>query len=170
MKKYKLYCTTDSTWENVIASNQPTKCPINAAHTIDSDSISSIVETVSVNDGTAKELTLADYMQLRYNEIDGKSGALIAAGFAYDSKTFSLSLNAQTNWNALKDQEAEFTWPVDITTTGNDTYSLAQANLDAFWTAARDITKGHLDSGRALKKSIYDATDEAGVDAVVDSR
>ena len=168
--KYRIWCTTDSKGEYVIASAVPTTCPTNGGHTVDTSSVVITESDILINDGTAKDLILADYKQLRYNEIDGKSMVLISAGFTYDSKTFSLSINAQTNWNTLKDEEAEFTWPVDITTIDNDTYSLTQANLDAFWTAARDAVKGHLDSGRAYKKTIYDATDEAGVDAVVDTR
>ena len=129
-------------------------------------SAGSIVEMTD----TEKGEPLAAYKQNRYNEIDLKTGALIIAGFTYDSKTFSLSINAQTNWNTLKDQESEFTWPVDVTTIDNDTYSLVQANLGAFWTAGKDAVKGHLDSGRTLKKSVFDAADKVAIDAVVDTR
>ena len=114
--------------------------------------------------------TLDEYKNVRYPSIDKKTGQLIALGFTYDGNTFSLSINAQANWNALKDQQGEFIWPVDITTIDNNTYSLAVSNIDAFWTAAKDTLKGHLDSGRALKKSIFDATTKAEVDAVVDNR
>jgi len=102
--------------------------------------------------------------------IDSNTRSLIAAGFTYDSQTFSLSTNAQANWNNLHNQESEFTWPLDVSTIDHDEYSLIQANLHAFWTAAKDALNGHLDSGRALKKSIFDAADEAAVDAVVDTR
>jgi len=114
--------------------------------------------------------SLADCKAARYVEIDAKTGGLISAGFVYDSKTFSLSPNAQANWNSLMDNQSEFNWPVDITTIDNDTYSLEVANISAFWNAAKNVLKGHLDSGRVLKKQIFDATDKAGVDAVVDSR
>lgn len=113
---------------------------------------------------------LDQYKKKRYNEIDKKTGGMIAAGFTYDSKQFSLSLNAQSNWNALKDDTSEFTWPAEISTIDEDTYDLDEANVGAFWNAGKDVLKGHLDSGRALKKSIKDATDKAGVDAVVDNR
>jgi len=168
--KYQLKCTTDSTNEYVISDAPPTACPTNGAHTIDSVSISIIAKDVEINDGTAKSLSLANYKELRYKEIDNKTGNLISAGFSYDSKTFSLSGNAQTNWNVLKDDESEFTWPVDVTMLNNDTYSLTSANLSAFWTAAKDAVKGHLDSGRSLKKSVFDAADEATIDAVTDTR
>lgn len=168
--RYRIYCDTDSKWEFVFASSPPTVCPTDGGHTVRSDSVVKVQSDVLVNDGTAKSLALPDYKQLRHNEIDGNTKALIGAGFTYDSKTFSASINAQTNWNTLKDQEAEFTWPVNISTLDNDEYSLTAANLDAFWIAARDAIKGHLDSGRTLKKTIFDAANESAVDAVVDSR
>ena len=115
-------------------------------------------------------VNLSEYKQVKYEAIDLKTGSLIIVGFVYDSKTFSLSANAQSNWNVLKDEEPEFTWPVEISTIDNDTYSLTAANLDAFWNAGKDAIKDHLDSGRAYKKSVYDAVDKAAVDAVVDTR
>lgn len=170
MEKYRLHCITDNIDECVIASTVPTQCPTNAAHTIDSTSIVIIDSNVLINNGTAKDLILADYEQLRYNEIDSKTETLIAAGFTYDSQTFSLSVHAQANWNTLKDSETDFTWPVEISTKDNNVYDLTQANLSTFWIAGRDAVKGHLDSGRALKKSVFDAVDEVAVDAVVDTR
>lgn len=124
----------------------------------------------AVTQATLDSEYLAYKKQERYDEIDYKTGTLIAPGFAYDSYTFSASLAAQSNWNVLKDEEPEFTWPVEVSTIDNNSYDLQQANLDGFWTAGRDAVKGNLDSGRALKKSIFDAIDEAGVDAVVDTR
>ncbi len=106
----------------------------------------------------------------RYLQIDGKTDALIIQGFTYDSKVFSLSLSAQMNFNALKNESSEFTWPVEITTISNDTYSLTLANLNAFWRTGKVALKGDLDTGRALKKQIFDATTQAAVDAIVDTR
>jgi len=168
--KFKLYCTTDAKWEHILAVLPPTKCPSNGGHSFDANTIAIEKCGVLINDGTPKELPLNEYKRLRYNEIDGKTVAMILPGFVYDTHTFSLSSNAQSNWNILKAQEAEFTWPVEISTIWNDAYILTQANLAAFWTAGKDAVKGHLDSGRTLKKSIYDAVDEATVDLVVDAR
>lgn len=131
-------------------------------------------DTVSEKDASEKATQdatdLPALKQMRYGEIDLGTGTLIAAGFTYDSQTFSLSVAAQTNWNTLKDSESEFTWPVEVSTLDNNAYDLTAANLSAFWTAGKDAIKGHLDSGRALKKSVFDAADTAAVDAVVDSR
>jgi hypothetical protein len=170
MDKYKVYCETDNKWECVIASAEPTVCPTNGAHTLRAGSANILDKDILVNDGTPKELTLADYKQLRFNEIDGKTLALLAPGFTYDSKTFSLSSNAQLNWSEIHSNKTEFTFPLDVSTIDNDTYALAEANVDAFWTAGKDKVQEHIDSGRVLKKSVKDAVDEAAVDAVVDNR
>jgi hypothetical protein len=170
MQKYRLWCNTDEKEEFVVSSSVPTECPTNAGHSIDTSSIAIIETNPMVNDGTAKNLTLADYKQLRYNEIDIKTQALISTGFTYDSMTFSLSITSQMNWSSIKENTPDFTFPLAISTKNNYEYSLAEANVTAFWTAGRDAVKGHLDSGRDLKKSVYDAADEAAVDAVVDTR
>lgn len=168
--KYCLYCETDSKLEHVIADSEPTQCPVDAGHTVRSGSVILVQRDVLIRDGSPMALSLSNYKQLRHNEIDGKSLAMLAPGFSFDGHTFSLSIPAQTNWNTLKDSEADFTWPVDVTTIDNDTYSLAQADLSDFWAEARDAVKDILDSGRQLKKQIFDAVDEAAVDAVVDTR
>ncbi len=170
INKYRIKCETDDKHEYVLGTALPTVCPTNAGHTVSTGSGTTVQMDVKCNDGSATNLTLANYKALRYCEIDLKTTELIGAGFTYDSKTFSLSDHAQSNCNRLLDQEARYTFPVDVTTNDNDTYSLAEANNVAFWTAMRDQLKTHLDSGRALKKSVFDAADEAAVDAVVDSR
>lgn len=114
--------------------------------------------------------TLSGLKELRYNEIDAKTSMLIQQGFVYDSKTFSLSLPAQTNWHAIKNQPTEFTFPVTVSTIDNSGYDLAQSNVSAFWQAGKDTLKAHIDSGRILKKQIFDAVDIAAVNAIVDNR
>jgi len=108
--------------------------------------------------------------QERYKEIDLRTTQLISVGFTYDSNTFSLSTNAQTNWNNLKNNKVDFIWPVEVSTIDNNVYSLALADIGTFWENEKDAVNGHLDSGRSLKKSIFDAVDETAIDAVVDTR
>lgn len=170
MNKYKIYCETDNKWEEVISSNVPVSCPVNGSHSVRADSIYVLEEDVKVNDGSLKELTLDDYKELRYNEIDLKTQELISAGFTYDTGAFSLSAHAQLNWSEIHSNQSEFTFPLGISTIDNNEYLLAAANVDAFWTAGKDAVKGHLDSGRSLKKQVFDAVDETAVDAVVDNR
>lgn len=169
MNKYKIYCETDG-WLEVIASAAPTVCPIDGGHTINTDSITVVERDIKVNDGSYTELTLADYKTLRYNEIDSKTGVLIAAGFIFDGSTFSLSAHAQMNWSEIHSNQASFTFPLTLSCLNSDTYDLAAADVENFWGTAMATVKGHLDSGRVLKKQIFDAVDEAAVDAVTDNR
>jgi len=114
--------------------------------------------------------TLAELKDRRYNEIDYKTMTLIAPGFTYDGTTFSLSISAQMNWSSIKENTSDFTFPLNISTIDNYEYTLAEADVCDFWCEGRDTVKGHLDSGRALKKSVHDAADEAAVDVVTDTR
>ncbi len=116
------------------------------------------------------ECTLDEYKQPRHEEIDAKTTELIAAGFTYDSNTFSLTNLSQGNWDALKNNTDYYTWPKDICTKDNGTYSLAEANVGAFWDAYKDVVEGHIETGRVLQTSIKDAVSKAAVDAIVDNR
>jgi hypothetical protein len=113
---------------------------------------------------------LASLKEYRYNQIDAKTSELIQQGFTYDSKQFSLSLPAQTNWHAIKNQKSEFTFPVTVSTLDNSGYDLSQANVDVFWQQGKDTLKGYIDTGRVLKKQIFDAPDIASVNAIIDNR
>lgn len=126
---------------------------------------------MEMSKATFKEgMTLEEYKDSMYSAIDLKTNVLIGQGFVYDSTTFSLSIYAQTNWHTIKNQTSEFTFPLDISTIDNNEYSLAEANVAAFWDAGKTILKGHLDSGRDLKKSVFDAVDKSAVDAIIDNR
>jgi hypothetical protein len=168
--KFKVWCETDSKWEYVLATAEPTACPTNGGHTLRVGSTILLESSAEVNDGTAKELPLAEYKQLRYNEIDAKTQEVLQMGFTFDSETFSLSSKAQHNWARLQEHELEYTWPQDVTTIDHNKYSLTQANLSDFWDAAKSAIDTALSGGRDLKKQVYDAADEAAVDAVVDTR
>lgn len=113
---------------------------------------------------------LDELKNIRYEEIDIKTATLILQGFEYDSTQFSLSKMAQLNWQVLKNNTSSFTWPMDISTKNNYKYSLLENNVGSFWNAAKNKVKQHLDSGRALKVQIYDASTQEEVDAIVDNR
>ena len=138
------------------------------AHTV--GDVTTEAEAITKWGSVAEDDTLAGYKQAKYNAIDYKTGTLLSTGFTYDTKQFSLSANAQLNWSEIHSNIVEFPDPVDVTLINNDTYSLTHANINTFWTTAKDILKGHLDTGRALKKSVFDAVDEAAVDLVIDAR
>jgi len=134
------------------------------------ESSGSVVEMSQAEKDAIDIPDLDTQKQTKYNAIDQKTGVLISGGFEYDSITFSASLNAQTNWSAIKNNESEFTFPLEISTKLNYKYSLAQADVSDFWIAGKDFIKEHLDSGRGLKVSVNDATTQTELDAVVDER
>ncbi len=93
--------------------------------------------------------------------IDTKTRELIAGGFTYDGKKFSLSLEAQINWTMLIAAKTHGTVndPEPLTDMDNDTYDLASADIEAFFQVAVDAVKEHLTSGRLLKKGVVGASD-----------
>lgn len=132
-----------------------------------------------VSGETVVEMTDAEKVTLdkpgRKADVDKRTGELIADGFTYSSKTFSLSANAQTNWNGLKGFADDWTggdYPIEVMTLDDaDFYSITDAtDAKAFAKAAADQKKTHLLSGKDLKKSLNDATTMTALDAVVDSR
>lgn len=113
---------------------------------------------------------LPDLRDKRYAEIDAQTQKLIDKGFTFDNKKFSLSINAQANWTRLKALESSLTWPVKISTKSANGYDLTQANLAGFMAAAHTAIHGHLESGRALKKQVKNATTETAIKNVIDNR
>jgi putative salt-induced outer membrane protein YdiY len=175
MNKYRYYNGTAELHETVLSDVVPTEC-LNGTDTFNASSLVRINGIVLVNDGTPvhQEATLGAYKQLRYNEIDGRTGELISAGYVYATKTFSLSSNAQTNILALdatRDDPA-ITYPITYTTLDDlDTYDITDAtDMHSMYLTALATKKTHLDSGSALKTSIRDAVDRAAVDLIIDNR
>jgi hypothetical protein len=114
--------------------------------------------------------SLSEHKAQRYAQIDGRTSALIAQGFSFDGKQFSLSIIAQNNWNTIHSNKSVLSFPFNVTTLDNDTYALALSDVDAFWGTAVNTVKTHWDSGRVLKKQIFDATTKQTVDSVIDNR
>lgn len=135
-----------------------------------------------VDGGTVREMSDAEktalHLQDRKNErvleVDAKTDAMIAAGFAYRSVTFSLTLEAQCQllavfafrdtgalsypirWNSLDDTDQ-----IDI---------IDAADLTQFCMTALGTVRSILDTGTVLKDQIRAATTVAEVDAIVDNR
>ena len=173
MNKYKLYCEVHG-WVEVLSTNIPTKCPIVDTDSIRTDSVVIVEEDIYFNDGTLTELTLGDYKQLRYHEIDQRTGELILQGFVYQTKTFSLSTNAQTNILALDNtrDDPALTYPIKYNTLDDlDSYDVVDsADLHSMYLTALATKKATVDSGTVLKTSIRNANTQAEVDAVIDNR
>jgi len=127
-------------------------------------------EQANIDPIVAAHETLPEQKTKRKIDIDVRTKSLIADGFTYDSKGFSLSIEAQANWLGIKSLESLLTFPMEITADNDAAYSLTSVNVDAFVSAAVAAKQGHLDSGRTLKVSIDAAADQTALDAIVDSR
>jgi len=113
---------------------------------------------------------LDEYKAMRRAAIDARTQAIIAAGFPFDGHQFSLSASAQMNWSALETFQALISWPVAVTTMDDQEYSLAIENKTVFCATGVAAVYAAYASGRALKLQVNAAADQAGVDAVVDTR
>lgn len=170
MKKYRIYCTTDNKDEFVISDQAPTVCPTDNGHSVDLESVSIVDESPEL-DGTAVDLPLAEYKKTKKQAIDNRTRELIVSGITFNGVLFSSSETAQRNWLALDQFKAFHTYPVAVTAEDDSEVTFADATeVSTFVLTGMSIINGHYASGRALKISVDAATDEAGVDAVVDNR
>ena len=130
------------------------------------------IESVEIAQSvTPSELDILKCLQLF--KIDAKSQRLISNGFSHGGQMFSLSLNAQSNWNALLTIHLAgmLAFPHNVTTKDDHIYVIADAvELVAFIGAAMGTVESHLESGRALKTATNNATTVEQLIAVVDNR
>ncbi len=92
------------------------------------------------------------------------------ATFDYDGKTFCLDSKSLQKWIGLKAMaDVAAVWPVTISAKTGE-YSLTQAKVVAFATAAFSAVQSIKDAGRALRLQIEAATTGAEVHAVQDNR
>lgn len=119
-------------------------------------------------------ISLDNCKKMKFESIDNRTAELIAEGFLYASKTFSLSSSAQTNILALDNSRLDpaITYPIKYNTIDdNDVYELIDADdVHSMYLTALAVKKGHLDSGTALKDQVRAATTNEECDAVVDNR
>lgn len=110
----------------------------------------------------------------KVNAIDERTDALIASGFSFASKQFSLSLFSQNKiigTHQIKD-DAALVYPIRWNTLDDeDAIEIADATqLDGFYKTALGTIRARLDSGTALKDQVRAATTIADVIGVVDNR
>lgn len=175
MDKYNLYNETTGAWEQVISDAIPTVLPDNPGDTLRAGSQVIVESNILYNDGTPKQLTLPNYKLLRFNEIDRRTGELIGGGFEYppaSGNVFSFSANAQSNLLGTYSAKELLTYPFNWSLKDDSAiYPIADATEMAnFFLTALATKKAHQDSGTTLKQAVESATDEAGVDAVIDNR
>lgn len=116
--------------------------------------------------------TVVGYRKYIYENIDTRTGELIAQGFTYDTKTFSMSSNAQNNLLgtfAAKDAlDYPFSWNVKD---DSETYSIADiTEMTTFFMTALATKKGHQDSGTVLKSLVTAATTIEELELIIDER
>ena len=113
--------------------------------------------------------TLEDAKISRCLDIDLKTGDLISEGFVFDSKTFSLSINAQINWSNIMNVP-DNAFPLTIMTKDDQSYALSLANKQNFYLSALNGRLTQLGSGTSLKVQINALTTIADVETFVDPR
>jgi hypothetical protein len=139
----------------------------------------SVYANVTWHDPAVAEATLdseylAFHKQEKLGEIDARTDELIALGFNYASRQFSLGELAQIKMigtHQIKGNPA-LSYPINWNSIDDsDVYSIAnEADLDGFYLTGVGTLRARLDSGTALKDSVRAAADVAAVDAVVDGR
>lgn len=119
---------------------------------------------------------LAEYRRKRYKEIDQRTRELIDTGFLHSNTVFSLSLQAQINWNRLRMNIltgvlTALDFPQQVATIDDANFSLPGLTAAAAFYANYTTTlEGRLNSGRQLKAQIAAAATKAQIDAIVDDR
>lgn len=126
-------------------------------------------------DAISDSISLSEYKQLRYGQVDIRTGELILQGFEYpvsSGKIFSFSENAQNNLLgtfAAKDLLGyPFPWN---TKDDSESYGIADATeMATFFMTALASKKSHQDSGTAKKTQIRNAATRVAAEAVLDER
>lgn len=128
---------------------------------------------------------LGDYMLLtdlavlktrRALETDHKTLALLAAGWTYATKQFSLSLGAQANWLGVKAAGAAdpalvgYPYPVPTLVNGDYYEAADEAEMITMAEAAMARKTYIVEGGAKLKKQLVDAVDVDAVNLVADTR
>lgn len=126
-------------------------------------------EVVDLNDlPTIKQRKLAD--------IDARSNEIIDEGITFDGHLFSLSANAQLNWNSIFTAmqggliPADADFEVSTKEPENDKYLLTPDKRNAFFGLILSTVSTILAGGRALKQQVKNATNKEQVEAVIDDR
>ena len=117
--------------------------------------------------------TLVGKKVFRVDEVNTRTGVLVAEGFTYDTdKTFSLSATAQSNLHGLRADAALLPYPYSWNTIDDlDEYDIAdEADALAFYGAAFGTVAAHRGGGTVLKQAIRAATTMEELDAVIDER
>lgn len=110
----------------------------------------------------------------RFVAVDVKTEKLIADGFVFAEKTFSLSLAAQATYTSLYliRSESVLKYPMKVNTADDSDYHLLRDadEVQAFYFAAMAALFSHLEAGTRLKDEVRAAENAEVLQAVVDAR
>lgn len=134
-----------------------------------------IIEMTDVQKELLDASTLDQLKAQKMTEINQRTAQLIAQGFEYPAasgKIFSLSIHSQLNISELRTTKAENPYPFDWGTIDDlDSHTMtSDADVEAFYQAARATLFQHKFTGETLRKQVRLATTRAEIDAVIDNR
>ena len=119
------------------------------------DSAGNLVPVSAAVLATAKAEFEAEEKATKSKTIDSETEQAIAAGFAFDGQTFSLSPNAQLNWNRLwMAHQANVFKDQDVATKQGGTYLLKKAKVSDFVKAGHKAITDALTAGRTKKAKL----------------
>jgi hypothetical protein len=121
--------------------------------------------------------TLDDNRASKMLAIDTNTVILLAGGYTYASKQFSLSIPAQVKLDGLITSIERGNivdpddFPISVSALDESKYSITDAaDAQAMWAAAVDRVKAIVSEGSDLKQQCLDAADQTALDAVSDTR
>jgi hypothetical protein len=121
-----------------------------------------------------KALSLDEYKDVRFKEIDATTFERISLGFSYNNLVFSLSQNAQINilgMDEVRDDPA-MTYPIEYSTIDDLAHYTVTDSTDLhnMYLTALGTKKSWVDSGTVLKDAVRAAIDENAVSLIIDNR
>ena len=117
-------------------------------------------------------LDLAEYKTYRNEQINERTGELIALGYSYAGLTFPLSDHAQTNLLGIYSTKELLTYPIEWNNLDDTAvYNITDAtDVSNIFLTALGTKKASLDSGTHLKQQIEAAIDYVAVQAITYNR
>lgn len=135
-----------------------------------------VVEMDQSEKDVVDSLYLQEAIKSRINEVDIKSIQIIERGFSFDGSVFSLSQNAQLNWNSLKtlitsgDIGPDENIEISTKNSHNDAYILTPDKRTNFFGLAFITVKQVLNTGRSIRQQMKQATSIEELNNIIDDR
>jgi hypothetical protein len=113
--------------------------------------------------------TLEEAKEMKIAQIDSRTQELIFEGFSFAGLHWSLSINAQINWNNLP-QLPQTVFPLAIQDMNGVDYDLEFSQRMDFYYTAVAVKNSHLQSGNVLKREVSDMQTIQEISNFVDPR